>query len=65
MVRINDNEIEWHDGMTVQDAMNEMHFSFPLVVVTVNGEVVPQNELEFHVLKDKDQVMVLHLTSGG
>ena len=65
MIKINDNEIEWREGMTVRDAMNEVRFSFPLVVVTVNGEVVPQNELEFQTLKDNDEVMVLHLTSGG
>ncbi|MBU1023022.1 sulfur carrier protein ThiS [bacterium] len=65
MIKINDMEIEWRDGMTIQDAMNEVKFSFPLVVVSVNDEIIPQKELPKFVLQDGDKVEVLHLTSGG
>jgi thiamine biosynthesis protein ThiS len=65
MIRINDDKIKWRDGMTVRDAMNEMRFTFPLVVVSVNGVIIPPDELDSHLLKDGDEVMVLHLTSGG
>jgi len=65
MIKINDEEIKWRKGMTVRDAMNQVHFTFPLVVVSVNGMIIPPDELENRVLKDGDEIMVLHLTSGG
>lgn len=65
MIKINENEIEFREGMTVRDAMNEVHFTFPLVVVSVNDVIIPHEELDKYPLKDGDKVMVLHLTSGG
>jgi len=65
MIKINDEEIKWRKGMTVRDAMNQVHFTFPLVVVSVNGMIIPPDELDNYILKDGDEIMVLHLTSGG
>jgi sulfur carrier protein len=65
MIRINEKEIEWREGMTVSDAMNDVDISFPLVVVAVNDQIIPQRELGNYELSDGDEIKVLHLTSGG
>jgi thiamine biosynthesis protein ThiS len=65
MIKINDEEIKWRKGMTVRDAMNQVHFTFPLVVVSVNGMIIPPDELDKFIVNDGDEIMVLHLTSGG
>ena len=65
MIKINDMEIEWREGITIKDAMDEVKFTFPLVVVSVNDEIIPQKEHAKFFLKDGDTVEVIHLTSGG
>ena len=65
MIRINEKEIEWREGMTVSDAMNDAELSFPLVVVAVNDQIIPKRELGNYELSDGDEIEVLHLTSGG
>ena len=65
MIRINEKEIEWREGMTVSDAMNDVDISFPLVVVSVNDQIIPKRELGNYELSDGDEIKVLHLTSGG
>ena len=65
MIRINENEIEFRDGMTVKDAMNEVKYTFPMVIVSVNGQHIPKNKLTEHLLNDGDTVKVIHMESGG
>ncbi|MCD6216298.1 sulfur carrier protein ThiS [bacterium] len=65
MIQINEEKIEWRDGMTVRDAMNEVKYSFPLVIVSVNGKVIEQKHLDKHIINDNDKIKVFHLISGG
>jgi sulfur carrier protein len=65
MIRINEEKIEWREGMTVRDAMNEVKYSFPLVIVSVNGKVIEQKQLDKYIINDNDKIKVFHLISGG
>jgi sulfur carrier protein len=65
MIQINEEKIEWRDGMTVRDAMNEVKYSFPLVIVSVNGRVIEQKHLDKLIINDNDKIKVFHLISGG
>ena len=65
MIQINEEKIEWREGMTVRDAMNEVKYSFPLVIVSVNGKVIEQKHLDNHIINDNDKIKVFHLISGG
>ena len=65
MIRINEKEIEWREGMTVTDAMNDVDITFPLVVVSVNDQIIPKREQGNYELSDGDEIKVLHLASGG
>lgn len=65
MISINDNEIEFRNGMTVRDAMNEMNYTFPMVIVSVNGKHIAKNELDTYELSDGDEIKVIHMESGG
>ncbi len=65
MIQINEEKIEWREGMTVRDAMNEVKYSFPLVIVSVNSRVIEQKQLDKHIINDNDKIKVFHLISGG
>lgn len=65
MIQINEEKIEWREGMTVRDAMNAVKYTFPLVIVSVNGKPIEQKQLDKHIINDNDKIKVFHLISGG
>jgi thiamine biosynthesis protein ThiS len=50
---------------TVQDLMDLKNFSFKLLVVKVNGKLVPKTDYSIVTVHEGDDVMILHLMSGG
>jgi sulfur carrier protein len=66
MIRVNDKfEVEWQEGMTVNALLSILKFTFPMIVVSVNGKVVPRNEYGTTRIEDNDEVRVIHLVAGG
>jgi thiamine biosynthesis protein ThiS len=66
MICVNDKfEIEWEEGMTVQQLLKRLKFSFPLIVVSVNGVLVAKDEYATRQIPVDAQVKVLHMTAGG
>lgn len=51
--------------LTVRELLETMKYSFPLIVVKVNGQLVRKEEhAEFRV-RDGDAVEAIHLMGGG
>ena len=66
MVRVNNrDEIEWEPGLTVAELLRRFRYTFPAIVVTVNGEVVSEEEFPTHFIPDGADVRVIHLIAGG
>jgi sulfur carrier protein len=66
MIRVNDKfDVEWEEGMTVRDVLRELKFSFPLLVVSVDGELVPRDAYSTHEIPEGAEIKVLHMTAGG
>jgi sulfur carrier protein len=51
--------------MTIEAILKECGFSYPLVVVSVGGEVVPRELYSTFRVEDGSNVKVLHLVAGG
>jgi sulfur carrier protein len=51
--------------MTVQDALNLMNYTFRMLVVKINGELVPRKDYAVTTIPAGADVMVIHLISGG
>ncbi len=41
------------------------NFVFKMLVIKVNGQVIKKQDYETTIVKDGDNVVVLHLVSGG
>ena len=66
MIRVNNQyEVAWRPGMTVQDVLDELKFTFRMIVVKVNGQVVLRADYAATAVPDNAQVEALHLISGG
>ncbi len=66
MITINQRErIEWTPGMTVQDVLERMNYTYPEVVIRVNGEVVMDEAYDNYTIPDEADVRIIHLMAGG
>lgn len=66
MIRVNDKfEVEWQEGLTVAELLERLKFSFPLIIVSVDGVMVPKGEYATRCIPDNAEVKVLHMTAGG
>lgn len=66
MIRVNGKfTVEWQEGMTVAQLLEQLKFTFPLVIVSIDGELVPKEAYATQQIPDQAEVKVLHMTAGG
>jgi thiamine biosynthesis protein ThiS len=66
MIRVNNRDtVEWTEGMTVQDVLEAMEYTFTHMTVTVNEELVPEEDYGTYKVPDNAEVTVFHLAHGG
>lgn len=53
------------EQITVQGLLRAMNFTFPLIVIKVNGELVKKENYDRVQLRKGDNVDAIHLISGG
>ena len=61
----NRDKLEWNEGMTVQDVLDEMRYHFSLITVTVNEELVLSEDYDEYEIPDNANVIAFHLAHGG
>ena len=65
-IHLNNRDEEFEkEQLTVNELLQEKNFSFKMLVIKVNGTLIKKNEYESYLINNGDDVMVLHLISGG
>ncbi len=65
MIQVNGDGMEWQDGLTVRGVLVYRNFRFPLLIITVNGELIQPKAYDTTLVPDEAEVQVIHLMSGG
>jgi len=66
MIRVNDQyDVEYRPGMTVTDLLAALNFSFKMIVVKINGQVILRKDFPTTAVPDGAEVQAIHLISGG
>jgi len=66
LIRVNDKyETEWDEHLTVAELLRRLSFSFPIVIVSVDGAFVPKEEYASRFIPEGAQVKVVHMIAGG
>ena len=66
MILVNNRDrVDWKEGMTVRDVLEVMEYSFSHMTITVNGELVPEEDYDTGNVPDNAEVTVFHLAHGG
>ena len=65
MIKVNNRDFEWTEGLTVQELLNKKSYTYPKLIIKINNVLVPSEEYSSTVIKDGDDVKVIHLLAGG
>jgi len=65
-IQLNNNkEIIDRDQLTLAELIQYKNFTFPMLVTKINGLLVKKADRDNVMIKAGDDVIVLHLISGG
>jgi len=64
-IRVNEVEIPWREGMTVEDALQAMGYDFVHISVTIDDEYVDHADHARRLVPDGADVRAIHLFHGG
>ncbi len=56
---------DWHEGLTIRGVMEHMNFTWPKLVVKVNGQLIWPEDYDKVVLNEDDDLKIHHLLGGG
>lgn len=61
----NKEEVLNAERLTVNELLKIKNFTFKMLVIKVNGQLIKKPQFDTATIHDGDDVMVLHLISGG
>ena len=61
----NRQELIDKEQLTVADLLIFKNFTFKMLVIKINGVLVKKDKYSTAIVRDGDNVIVLHLVSGG
>jgi len=66
VITINQRDrVAWHAGMTVAELLATMAYTYPQIIVSIDGVLVPYDTYDQTPIPDESDVRVIHLMAGG
>jgi len=64
-ITVNNNKIDWQENLTIDNILKIMNYSFKMLVVKVNGELIKKEDYKTQIIPESADVKIIHLISGG
>lgn len=64
-IEVNTEKTDWVDGETILGLLRRKNYVYPMLVIKINGKVVPRTQYAERVIEDDSIIEVIHLESGG
>lgn len=65
MITVNSRNIGWIEGETVEELLKRLKYVFPVVIVKINGKIIPMKNLSTTVIPDNAKIDIIPMISGG
>lgn len=62
---VNGHILPWKEGLVVRDALTLMNYTFKMLVIKLNGELVKKDDYDSTPIPENADLKVIHLISGG
>ena len=64
-ITVNGKNISYMKDESVTELLKRMRYTFPLIIVKINGKLVKKKDYKVTIIPDNADVKVVHLISGG
>jgi thiamine biosynthesis protein ThiS len=65
MIRIGEENLAWHQGLTIEELLKQVENSRHVAVVRLNGKLVSRPNFATTVVPDQAEVILLPMIVGG
>ena len=65
MIEVNGRKVDWVENETIKQLLKRMKYTFPLVVVKINENVILRKYFSETIIPDDSKIAVIHMISGG
>ena len=65
MIKVSDNTVNWHEGMTITDLLIELGDPHPYAVVRINQTYVSRPNFDQTTVPDDSEVFLIPMIAGG
>ncbi len=65
MITVNNRPEPYFPDMTVRSLLEKMKYSYPVLIIRINGALIDDKDYENTVINDEDNVEILHPICGG
>jgi len=65
VIKVNGKNIDFVENETVKNLLKRMHYTFPNVVVKIDGKLVKRTDFAETIVPDDSKIAVIHMISGG
>ncbi len=65
LITVNGRQVPWEEGMTVRRVLEVMNYTFRLLVIKIDGQLVKKEDWDSAPVQAGADVQVIHLISGG
>ena len=62
---VNKKTVSYVEHETIQDLLKRLKFTFPLVIVKINGTHISRDKFSETMVPDAADIQVIHMISGG
>ena len=64
-ITVNNRSVDFIENETIKGLLKRMHYTFPMIVVKIDGKLIPKNQYSTHIIENNSKIDVIHLISGG
>lgn len=65
MIKVNGRDFKWEEGMTIEKLLEKKRYTFPKIIVRVNGVLIKKEAWTDTIINDGDDVKAIHVFAGG
>jgi len=65
IIKVNGRDFQWEENLTIEGILEKKKYTFPKIIVKVNGDLIPPEEYSTKIIMNGDDVKVIHLLAGG
>lgn len=62
---VNNKKHQWKQDETVKELLKRVKYTFPLVIVKINGKIIPRKKYTEVKIPKNAKIDVIHMISGG